>query len=89
MDAKKIYKFKSIKKRAGKETQILSFNFNRTINPHNMSSEIPRDDTSRIRLYCNPINNPVAPISSRIIVSSPSFSKLNRLNSFFIWGDMK
>lgn len=84
-----MYRFKIIKSPTGKEIQILSFNFILTIKPHNMSRPSPKEDIVKMRLNFSPINNPVAPKNSKIIVNRPSFSKLNRLNSFFICGDMK
>lgn len=89
IDSKKINRFKIIKNTAGKDIQGLSFNFILTAKPHNISSPSPKDDIDNIRLNFSPINNPVAPSNSKIIVNSPNFPKLNRLNSFFIWGDMK
>ena len=74
---------------AGKEIQILSFNFNLTIKPHNIIILRPTDEIIKIGLYFSPTNKPVAPTNSKIIVSKPIFSKLNRLNSFFMWDDMK
>lgn len=78
-----------MKKKAGKDNRTLSFNFIRTANPQNISRESPKDATDKIGLYINPTNNPVAPKNSRTMVRRPIFSKLNRLNSFFMWGDMK
>lgn len=89
MDSKKTYRFKSIKNVAGKEIQILSFNFILTIKPQNINKKSPKDDTIKMGLNFNPTNKPVAPKNSSIIVNKPSFSKLNRLNSFFIFGNMK
>lgn len=83
-DSKKINRFKIIKKAAGKDIQMLSFNFSLTAKPQNISSPSPREDIVNIRLNLSPTNNPVAPKNSKIIVNSPNFSKLNRLNSFFI-----
>jgi len=89
IDSKNIYRFKIIKNTAGKEIQILSFNFILTIKPKNISRPSPKEDIVKIGLNFSPTNNPVAPKNSKIIVNRPSFSKLNRLNSFFIWGDIK
>ena len=36
-----------------------------------------------------PTNNPMAPKISNIIINRPNLSNLKRLNSFFIWGEMK
>lgn len=84
IDNKKIKKFKNIKKPAGKEIQILSFNFIRTIKPHNISRPRPKEDIIKNKSYFNPSNKPVAPKNSNIIVNKPSFSRFSRLNSFFI-----
>ena len=84
IDSKKMFRFKIIKNPAGKEIQILSFTFILTIKPNNISRPSPKEDNVKNRLKCSPINNPVAPKNSNIIVKRPSFSKLNRLNSFFI-----
>ncbi len=89
MDSKKINRFKIIKNTAGKDIQRLSFNFILTAKPQNISSPSPKDDIIKIKFHFIPTNNPVAPKNSNIIVNIPNFSKLNRLNSFFIWGDMK
>gem|GEM_PF-3363857 len=89
IDSKKIYRFNIIKNPAGKEIQILSFNFILTIKPNNISSPSPKEDNVKNRLKYSPNNKPVAPKNSKTIVNKPSFSNLNRLNSFFIWGDTK
>lgn len=49
----------------------------------------PPDDMSKISLNSNPISNPKAPKISKMIIRSPNFSRLKRLNSFFILGEMK
>ena len=59
------------------------------IKPNNISKVRPIDDIIKIGVNFSPINRPMAPKSSNIMVNSPSLSKLNRLNSFFIWGDKK
>lgn len=74
---------------AGIEIKILSLYFILTIKPHNISNVSPKEEIINIRLNLSPINNPTAPINSNMIVNSPIFSKLKRLKSFFIWGDMK
>ena len=49
----------------------------------------PPDDINKIGLNNNPINSPKAPRISKIIVRSPNFSTLKRLNSSFILGKIK
>ena len=68
---------------------MLSFDFILIIKPNNISKVRPIDDSIKIGVNFSPINRPMAPKSSNIMVNSPSFSKLNRLNSFFIWGVKK
>ncbi len=68
---------------------MLSFDFILIIKPDNISKARPIDDIIKIGLIFSPINRPMAPKSSNIMVNSPSLSKLNRLNSFFIWGVKK
>ena len=78
-----------MKNKAGKEIQKLSFSFILTITPKNISRASPRDEIIKIGLNINPTIKPVAPIISRTIVKRPSFSNPNRLNSFFMCGEMK
>lgn len=78
-----------MKKPAGKEIQRLSFSLILTIKPHSISKPSPNDEIARSGLNSSPINRPVAPKNSKIMVNRPSFSKSNRLNSFFICGDVK
>ena len=68
---------------------MLSFNFILTVNPHNISKARPKDEIVKIGLYISPAIKPAAPKNSRTIVNKPSFSKPNRLNSFFIPEDVK
>lgn len=68
---------------------MLSFNFILIIKPINISKARPKDEIVKIGLNFSPIINPVAPKNSNAIISSPIFSKLNRLNSFFIWDVVK
>lgn len=81
--------FRPAKNRAGRETNKLSFNRIRTINPAIISNASPRDDMSNIGLNSRPIIKPAAPNNSNIIVIKPIFSNPKRLNSFFIFGEMK
>ena len=57
--------------------------------PHNIRRPRPKDEIVKIGLNFSPTIKPVAPKNSNIIVNRPSFSISNRLNSFFMWGDMK
>jgi hypothetical protein len=50
---------------------------------------MPKDDIIKIGLNFKPTSKPVAPKNSNTMVNKPNFSRLNRLNSFFICGDMK
>ena len=89
MASRKIYKFKNIKNPAGKEIQRLSFIFILTIKPLNIRRLRPRADIDKIGLNMSPTISPVAPTNCKIMIKKPSLSNLNRLNSFFILGDMK
>ena len=84
IDPKKINRFNTIKNTAGKTIKILSFNFNLTSKPQSMSRLSPKDEIVKNMSNFKPINNPEAPVNSKTIVNNPNFSKLNRLNSFFI-----
>ena len=68
---------------------MLSFNFNLTMTPANISIASPRDEMIRKKLNLRPTNKPKAPIISNKTVVNPIFSKPNRLNSFFICGELK
>jgi hypothetical protein len=89
MDVKKKYAFNTIKKIAGKETQILSFNFILTITPDNIRNARPKDEIVKIGLNLSPASKPIAPKNCDVIIIRPYFSKPNRLNSLFILGDLK
>ena len=89
MDTQKIQKFKSMQKPAGNEISKLSFNFILTARPKNISNPMPNEDNVKIGLNFKPTSKPVAPKNSKTMVNKPNFSRLNRLNSFFICGDMK
>ena len=54
-----------------------------------MSNARPKDEIVKIGLNLSPTIKPVAPIDCNIIVTKPIFSNPNRLNSFFICGEMK
>lgn len=68
---------------------MLSFNLILTSKPLNISRLRPKAEIVKIGLNFSPTIKPVAPRNSRSTVNRPSFSKLNRLNSFFMWDDMK
>jgi hypothetical protein len=74
---------------AGMEIKMLSLNFILTINPHIIRRVRPKEEIINIKLNLSPTSSPAAPINCKTIVNRPIFSRLNRLNSFFIWGDMK
>ena len=61
---------------------MLSPNFIRTINPHNINTDNPKDETVNSGLYFNPINKPTAPKNSKSITSKLNCSNSNRLKSF-------
>lgn len=61
----------------------------RTIKPQSIKSDNPKEASVRIIGKNSPTNKPVAPKNSKPTVINPIFSKLNRLNSFFMWEDMK
>ncbi len=69
---------------AGKEIQRPSFDLILTTKPSNINMASPPDDTNKIGLSNKPVNSPIAPKNSKIIVRSPNFSILKRLNSLFI-----
>ena len=68
---------------------MLSFSLILTITPKNMSTASPKDEIIKIGLNIKPTINPMAPKTSKVIVNRPIFSNPNRLNSFFICGEMK
>ena len=68
---------------------MLSFNFILTMRPASISNARPKDEIIRKKLNLRPTNKPKAPIICNKTVVNPIFSKPNRLNSFFIWGDLK
>ena len=73
-----------MKKKAGKEIQILSFNFTLTIRPKNISDDNPREEIIKTTGILRPIIRPEAPRNCKTIIASPNFSRLKRLNSLFI-----
>ena len=74
---------------AGKEIQRLSFILILTIKPSNINIASPPDDINKTGLKNKPTNSPIAPRISNRMVRSPNFSNLKRLNSFFIYGEIK
>ena len=78
-----------MKKEAGRDTQIVSFDFIRVKRPKNISVERPSEETKSNILKYKPSNKPSAPRNSRTIVNKPNFSIPNLLNSFFICGLIK
>ena len=68
---------------------MLSFNFNLSIKPDNMSNARPKDEIVKIGLNLSPTIKPVAPKNCDAIIMRPNFSKPNRLNSLFILDDLK
>ena len=88
-DRKIIYPFNSIKKVAGRETQRLSLYFILIATPSNINKASPPAEISKISWNLKPSNSPNAPTISKIAVSAPAFSSPKRLNSLFIFGDLK
>lgn len=74
---------------AGNEALIPSFSLILVKNPSNIRTVSPPDAMSKIGLKNKPTNNPNAPNISKRIINNPRCSKLNRSNSFFIWGETK
>ena len=68
---------------------MASLNFILTIKPDSISSARPKDEIAKIGLNLSPTINPTAPKNCNIIVNKPIFSNPNRLNSFFICGEVK
>ena len=68
---------------------MLSYNFILTIRPDNISNARPKDEIVKIGLNLSPTIKLVAPVNCNIIVNKPIFSNPNRLNSFFICGEVK
>jgi len=66
-----------------------SFDFIRTNKAINISKASPLADINNRVSNIKPTHKPRAPRISNTIVSSPNFSILNRLNSFFILGEIK
>ena len=81
--------FNIMKNIAGIETNILSFDLNRISKANSINSASPPDETDNRGSNNKPTNKPTAPKISNIIVSSPSRSRLNLLNSAFMWGSAK
>ena len=73
-----------MKNSAGDEAHILSFIFNLTNTPRNISIASPPDEINKTGFNESPTNNPIAPRNCKMMVRRPNFSSLKRLNSFFI-----
>lgn len=71
-------------KKAGKETNTLSFTRIRATTPKSINIANPPEETKRMGVEINPTSSPTAPTISRIAVSTPNFSSPNRSNSFFM-----
>ena len=68
---------------------MLSFNFILTITPDSISNARPKEEIDKIKLNLSPTSKPAAPIICNSIIKKPNFSNPNRLNSFFILGEVK
>ena len=64
IDSQKINEFKTMQKKAGRETKRLSFKLILTMRPANISSASPREEIKRIKGNLSPINKPKAPVIS-------------------------
>ena len=80
-----MYKFKTIKIRAGMVAGIPSLILILTKTPKNIRTANPPDEINKMGLYISPTIRPKAPNNWENIVIKPNFSRLNRLNSLFIW----
>ncbi len=89
MDAKKIYKFKLRKNKAGKKACKSSLTLSLTAIPKNINRASPPEDIGKIQFIINPTSKPTAPIISKIAVSIPNLLNPKRKNSLFIFGDVK
>ena len=74
---------------AGNEIQMVSFSFILTTKPKNMRRASPKDEIVKIGLNLSPTIKPEAPKNCKPIIIKPNFSKPNRLNSLFMWDDLK
>jgi hypothetical protein len=54
-----------------------------------MSNARPKDEIISNGLNRSPTNKPVAPKNCNVMIIRPNFSKPNRLNSIFIFDDLK
>lgn len=76
-------------KKAGIETNTLSFTRILATTPKNINNANPPEEIKRMGVETNPTSSPTAPTISKIAVSVPNFSSPKRLNSFFMWGEKK
>lgn len=74
---------------AGKVTKKLSFTFNLTITPKNISKVSPPEEINKMGSSIKPTSKPSAPLNSKTAVSNPNFSSPNLLNSVFMCGEIK
>ena len=78
-----------MKENAGKQTNTLSPILSRTATPKSINKANPPAETNIMGLKARPTSRPIAPSTSKIATSIPCFSKPKRLNSLFIFGDLK
>lgn len=78
-----------IKSNAGKETQSESPILILTTTPNNINKAKPPDAKSNNGWNFKPNSKPIAPKSSKTAVSAPTFSSPKRLNSLFIFVEVK
>jgi len=89
MDAQKMYKFKKRKNKAGNIMNTLSLIFNLTATPTNIIKVKPPDAIGKMKLYTNPTSKPKAPKICKIEEIIPNRLNPKRINSFFIFEDVK
>ena len=81
--------FKTIKNTAGSIAQSVSLTFILIPTPSNINIARPPDEINKIRLNFKPISKPNAPSNSKMAVIGPALSNPKRLNSLFIFVDIK
>ena len=86
---KNIYAFNSIKNKAGNDIQRLSFTLILVITPKNINKARPPAEINNIGCTFKPTSRPTPPNISKTAVNVPAFSSPKRLNSIFIWGEVK
>lgn len=86
---KKIVAFNNIKNKAGNDIQRLSFTLILVTTPKSINNARPPAEINIIGCTFKPTSRPSAPNISKTAVRVPAFSRPKRLNSLFIWGEVK